>query len=180
MKNPTNLILIVLSLGLFYTFTSPQYQDMKALQTSANEYRDVIANVSHIAETRDALLVNYEQMPRAELGRLSKILPDNVDTVRLALDLDTIAARYGISIKDVRIETKTDPNAALAVLPDHALPYEKVPVTFTFISNYPNFMKMLGDLEKSLRIMDVKSASFKVSETGLYEHKLTVDTYWLK
>lgn len=180
MTNPKNLILILLSVGLFYTFTSPQYEDVRALQASAGEYRNVIENVSRIAETRDALLVDYQSIPTDELVRLEKILPDNVDTVRLALDLDTIAARYAISIKDVQVDTKVDPNAALLVLPEHAEPYEKVTVSFSFISNYENFMKMLSDLERSLRIMDVKSVTFKVSDTGLYEHRMSVETYWLK
>ena len=36
------------------------------------------------------------------------------------------------------------------------------------------------DLEKSLRIMNVKSISFKASDNGLYEHQITLETYWLK
>jgi hypothetical protein len=180
MKSPKNLILLLLSIGLFYTFTSPQYKEVKALQASVGEYRNVIENVSRIAEARDALLLDYETIPLNQLEHLEKILPDNVDTVRLALDLDTIASRYAISIKDVQVDNKVDTNAALIFLPEHALPYEKVTVSFSFISNYQNFMRMLGDLEKSLRIMDVKTVSFKISESGLYEHRMTVETYWLK
>lgn len=179
MSNPKNLILIVLAIGLFYTFGSPQYKQVKALQNSAAEYRDVIENVSRIAEARDALLIDFEAIPRIERDKLLKVLPNNVDSVRLALDLDTIAGRYGIAIKNVSVDSKADPNAALAVLPDD-LPYEKAIVTFSFVSNYNNFMSFLGDLEKSLRIMDVKSVVFRVTENGLYEHTLQVETYWLK
>lgn len=180
MNNPKNLILIVLAVGLFYTFTSPQYQEVKVLQASANEYQKVIENVSRIAEARDALLVSYEAIPRIERDKLLKVLPNNVDSVRLALDLDTIAGRYGIAIRNVRVDTKADPNAASIVLPDHKLPYEKAIVTFGFISNYENFIRLLTDLERSLRIMDIKSVSFRVAETGLYEHQIQVETYWLK
>lgn len=180
MKNPTNLALILLSIGLFYTFTSPEYQKVKALEASASEYNNVLGNISQIAETRDKLLVNYQAIPKSQIDRLSKILPNNVDTVRLALDLDTIAGRYGITLKDVQVETKGDPNAALVVVTDKSLPYEKVIVSFSFISDYANFTKLVNDLEKSLRIMDVKTVSFKALETGLYEHKISVETYWLK
>jgi Tfp pilus assembly protein PilO len=180
MTNPKNLILIVLAIGLFYTFGSPQYQEVKTLQASANEYQDVIENVSRIAAARDALLVEYESIPAIERDKLLKVLPNNVDSVRLALDLDTIAGRYGIAIKDVSVDAKADPNAALAVLPDNKLPYEKAVVTFSFVSNYENFVRLLSDLEKSLRIMDIKSVSFRVAPNGLYEHELQVETYWLK
>ena len=180
MKNPTNLIFILLSIGLFFSFTSPRYQEVKTLQASAAEYRNVIENISRIAETRDRLLVNYEAIPRAQIERLEKILPNNVDTVRLALDLDALSGRYGITLKDVQVETKSDPNAALVAVSDKRLPYEKVTVSFSLISNYPNFVKMLADLERSLRIMDVKAITFKALDIGLYEHKMTVETYWLK
>ncbi len=180
MKNPTNLILVFLAIGLFYTFTSPIYQDTKALRVSSYEYRSVIENVSRIAETRDALLLSYESISPLEKERLLKVLPDNIDAVRLALDLDTIAGRYGVAIKDVQVETKPDQNLSLAVLPGQAQVYQNATVTFSFISSYENFTKLLGDLERSLRIMDVKSVNFRTADSGLYEHRVTVITYWLR
>lgn len=180
MKNPINLVLILLALGLFFTITSPQWENVKTLQASARDYQNVIQNVERIAETRDRLLVNYEAIPKKEIDRLAKILPDDVNAVELAVDLDTIAARHGISIKNVQIDSSTNANAALIVLPEYDKPYDKIAVSFSFISNYANFTRFLADLEKSLRIMDVKSASFNTEETGLYEHKLTIETYWLK
>jgi hypothetical protein len=179
MKNPSSLILLILAVALFYVFTSPEYQKVKALQASATEYSDVIDNVSKIADSRDALLVDYDAIPLAERDRLSKVLPDNVDTVRLALDLDTIARRYNIALKNVQVE-RADSNSSLAVLPDSTVPYQKVVVTFGFNASYENFARFLGDLEKSLRIMDVKSVSFRVNDNGFYEHEMKVETYWLQ
>ncbi len=173
------LILILLALGLFYTFTRPQYRQAKELRATAAEYSEIIDNVEKIAETRDRLLVDYEKIPPVELDRLTKVLPDNVDSVRLALDLETIASAHGISISDVKVETDVDRGVSLPQLPEYALPYGKVAVSFSFVSNYGNFTSFLSDLEKSLRVMDVKRASFRVSETGFYEHGITVETYWL-
>lgn len=180
MNKSTSLILILLSLGIFYTFTMSQYGDAETLAAQAAEYRNVIDNVKRIAEARDNLLNSFESIPQAEKDRLVKVLPDNVDTVAIARDLDTIAARYGISIKSVQIEDKSVVDPAAITLPDNSLPYEKAYVSFSFISNYANFERFLADLEKSLRIMDIKTISFQVSETGLYEHKIIVQTYWLK
>lgn len=180
MNHPRNLILIVLAVGLFYTFSSPQYREVQGLQASAAEYRSVIENVSRIAEARDALLDNYEAIPARERDKLLKVLPNSVDAVRLALDLDTIAGRYGIAIRNVKVDSLADPNAALAVLPNNDVPYKKAVVTFNFVSNYENFIRFISDLEKSLRIMDVKSVNFRVSENGIYEHNVQVETYWLK
>ena len=169
-----------MSVGLFYTFTNIQYQEVKKLQTLANEYQNVLRNASAIVELRDRLLVTYNTLPKGEIERLNKVLPDHIDTVRLALDLDSIASRYGISIKSVQTSTGANAGSDLIVLPENPVPYEKATLSFSFISNYDNFMSLLGDLEKSLRLMDIKSISFQTSESGLYAYEIAVETYWLK
>lgn len=181
MKDNVAIILILLAVGLFYTFTNSEFQDVKELQALANEYEDVLDNASEIIELRDSLLTTYATVPKSEIERLNKVLPDNVDTVKMALDLDGMASKYGISIKSIK--TSTDPTVvdpSLMVLPEYAKPYEKALVSFSFVSTYENFKNMLIDIEKSLRIMDVKSVSFQAKESNLYEYQISVDTYWLK
>ncbi len=170
----------MLSIGIFYTFTSPQYGAAKQLAAQAAEYENVIDNVSRISEARANLMSSYEAIPAVEKERLEKALPDNADAVGLARDLDTIASQYGIAIKSLQVSTMPDPNAAAIVMPDGGAAYDKATVSFSFVSNYPNFIKFLKDLEKSLRIMDVKSVVFQVGQNGLYEHQLVIETYWLK
>lgn len=176
----SSLILIALAIGLFYTFTAGQYSDMKSLSALAAEHRNVLRNVTRIAESRNNLQSNYDAIPQEEKERLFKVLPDNMDTVTLARDLDAIAAEHGISIKSVQVETNPKSESATIALPEATVPYEKATVSFSFISDYPHFVEFLSDLEKNLRIMDMKSATFRVAESGLYEHQLTVETYWLK
>ena len=180
MTKPTAIILLILSLGIFYTITSPQYESVKGLSALSQEYKGVLDNISRIMETRDSLLASYEAIPKAEIEKLSKVLPDGIDTVSLAKDLDSIASQYGISINKVEVESKDTQNSDLIVLPEYEAPYETNSVSFSFISNYDNFLKLLRDIEMNLRIMDIKSATFEVGEGSLYEHSITVDTYWLR
>ncbi|MDO8590034.1 MAG: hypothetical protein Q7R69_02075 [bacterium] len=180
MKHNTAIVLLLLSVGIFYTFTNAQYQDVKKMYALSNEYQNVLQNVSAITELRDRLLVTYETFPKTEIERINKSLPDNIDTVRLALDLDGMAARYGISIKDIQAVTGTSEDATLIVLPGNENVYEKVTVSFGFIATYANFTRLLADIERSLRIMDIKSISFRVGESNLYDYKIVAETYWLK
>lgn len=179
MKDTTAVILLLLSIGIFYTFTSGQYQEVKKLQTLANEYENVLKEASAIEELRDSLLNTYTAIPKAEIERLNKVLPNTVDTVQLAFDLDGMASKYGISIRSVKTNTDTS-NQDLSVLSDQAPTYSKANVTFSFISNYANFKQMLADVEKSLRLMDISTISFQSQESGLYDYQISADTYWLK
>jgi len=180
MKTNTSIILLLLSLGLFYVFTNIQYRDVKELQVLANEYQSVLENASAIVDLRDNLLVTYTAFPKEKIERISKVLPDNIDTVRLALDLDDMASRYGISIKSIQTTIGGTDDTGLIVLPANVSGYGKALITFGFISSYENFKLFLADIEKSLRIMDIKSISFQVGESNFYDYKVTVETYWLK
>lgn len=178
MNRTSALILILLSIGIFYTFTTRQYGDAQALADQAKEYRNVIDNAQKIAEARDNLLTSYESIPATEKDRLAKALPSNIDTVEIARDLDGIAGGYGITLKNIQVDTKSS-NGQI-VLPDYQAPYNKVTISFTFVASYQSFVKFMEDLEKNLRIMDVKSVHFEVGENNLYEHTVVVETYWLK
>lgn len=180
MKNTTALLLIILAVALFYTFTRPMYSGAKELALTASEHKNVLRNISDIIATRDRLLGNYNSISKAEIERLSKALPQNVDTVRLALDLDNIAAKYGISITSVSLDSDSEQDNNQIVLPGSKNAYEKALVSVTFVSNYENFRSFLADLEKSLRIMDVRSVSFTTLDSGLYEHDILLETYWVQ
>ncbi|MBI2673951.1 MAG: hypothetical protein HYX23_01570 [Candidatus Zambryskibacteria bacterium] len=180
MKNNTAIILLLLSIGLFYTFTNGQYQEVQRLYALSSEYKGILQNIAAIVELRDRLRITYAALPVAEIERVNKVLPDHIDTVRLALDLDSMASRYGISIDSIKVEVGAAEGADLAVLPEYAEVYDKATVSLSFVSSYANFRRLLADVEKSLRIMDIKSVSFKSNESGLYEYEMSVETYWLK
>ncbi len=150
------------------------------MRASALDYKNVLDNLSLITETRDRLLVNYAAIPKTEIERLAKILPDNVDTVKMAQELNSIASRYGLSIKSVRIDKSSAQDAAQPVLPEFEKPYDKIALSFSFVSNYANFRKFTEDLGKNLRIMNVKSLAFVNGPTGSSEYQVSVETYWLK
>lgn len=179
MKNSSSIILILISVGLFYTFISPQYQKTGALRAEADEYKGVIDNVNMLVETRDRLMDQYRDFPKLEVERLNKILPDDVDMVRLAKDLDSIASAQGISISRISVEADKDDDAR-AIIESGVSTHEDSMVSFEFISTYESFKRFMADLEDSLRISDIESVSFEVGESNLYEYRVSMRTYWLK
>ena len=180
MKNNTAIVLILLSVGLFYTFSNGQYKDVQEIQAVANEYRNVLGSASDVVQLRDNLMVTYNMFPVEEIDRINKILPDNIDTVELALDLDTMASAHDISIKSVQTTMNKGDSRGLIVLPENAGVYEKATISISFVANYENFMRLIADIERSLRIMDIKLISFQANDSGLYEYKISAETYWLK
>lgn len=180
MKNSTAFILLLISVGLFYTIISPRWEKVQGLRSQEAQYKEILANVESLSARRDDLEVKFGNVPPTEVARLEKILPSTVDTVALAMNFDSIASRYGISIKSIRtVESQVDTGSGI-IQSSGAEPYGSVVVSFSFVSTYPNFKRFLADIEKSLRIIDVKSVSFATTESGIYEFQIAVQTYWLK
>lgn len=178
MKNSTAFILLLISAGLFYTFIMPQYAKVKELRAQAASYRSVLDSATEVAQRRDELSLKYQALPKDEIANLEKILPEGVDIVELAINLDTIASKYGISVKGIKVGSDRENNTT-SVVSTQSGPYKKVTVSFDFVASYDNMRKFLKDLETNMRIIDVRSLSFTAAENGLNDYRVTADTYWI-
>ena len=182
MKSLMPLLLIVLSIGLFYTFISPHYENVQMLSTQANQYEDALKKSEELRVVRDNLLTEYNSLPRADIDRLMRIVPDSLDGVKLVADIDAVAGRHGITVSEVKISEDTSSNPQGIVDVADAKPYLSTSIAFKFTSTYSNLTKFLGDLEKSLQVVDVKSLSFTSgkSKNDLYTYDIAIQTYNLK
>ena len=55
-------------------------------------------------ETRDTLNNKYNTFSKTDLDKLNKILPDNVDNIKLILDIQRIAQTYGMDIQNIKFD----------------------------------------------------------------------------
>lgn len=175
------IILILLSAGLFFGFIDPTYNDIQKILQEEAKFDQALDKSKELQEVRDRLLSRYNTFSTNDLSRLTKLLPDNVDNVRLVLDIDNIASVYGIRVKNVAISKALDSQAG--VIGPKKKPYDSVILSFSITSSYENLIQFIKDIERSLRIVDVTEISLIPSKTGeenLYEYNIGIKTYWLK
>lgn len=179
MKLLTPLIFIALAAAIFFWYIDPTYAQLKGLLAQQSELNQALSRSRELQDVRDQLLSRYNTFPQAELDKLQKLLPDHIDNVRLILDLDSMAAKYGMRVRNVTSEGDTS-RAASGELGADSSPYESVVLSFTVTGPYTTFRQFLADLEQSLRLMDVVGLTFTAADTGVYDYTLRVKTYWLK
>jgi Tfp pilus assembly protein PilO len=180
-RNLTPLILIVLALGIFFTFTNGRIQELKSIQTVNAGYLQAINNSVTLIQSRDAVLKDYNSLSDDDKARLDKMLPDNVDNVRLIIDITNIASRHGIPLKDITANTAAGGSSdASAGSPSSNAVSGTVSVSFSFSSSYENFLAFLGDIQSSLRILDISHLTVTSNTTGTYDYSVQLQTYWLK
>lgn len=197
MKNIIASLLIVSAGGLFYVYVSPTYEEIKALRVEKAEYDDALADSQKVQEKRDELLERYNtDFSPNDLESLEKLLPSRVDNIRLIIEIDGIAAKYGMVLKNVQVSASAADTSGSADFPNQAMPGAEAPsygtaqFSFEVSGSYETYRSFIKDLEYSLRIIDLREISFaaekndsdaKTGRTGFdrYDFKTAIETYWL-
>ncbi|HEU5114798.1 MAG TPA: type 4a pilus biogenesis protein PilO [Candidatus Paceibacterota bacterium] len=178
MSNIVSLILRIASFGLFFGYVDPTYTNVQKLGQDKADYDKALSNSKELQAERDKLLEQYNKMDKDEVSKLSKLLPDNIDNIRLIIDIDEMAKNYKMRIRNF----KTDATSKSDTIGRDNTPYGTLTLSFTTTAPYNTFLAFLHDLERSLRVLDVTGVQFSVGnqQNQIYDYNVTVKTYWLK
>ncbi|MEN9524456.1 MAG: hypothetical protein RL536_525 [Candidatus Parcubacteria bacterium] len=193
-RNVTAIILIVLAIGIYVTFTRAKLAEVNQVREVNNQYTLALANANELIKVRDSVLEDYNNIDEKDRSRLDKMLPNTVDNIRLIIDLNDFALNRGVFLKNVKavassVATKpqsTPPvrpagagtNAASGNIPTPIL--DTVNVSFGWTSAYQQGIDFLRDLEADLRIMDVTHLNLTANANGTYDFDASIKTYWLR
>jgi Tfp pilus assembly protein PilO len=190
-----SIIAIVLAVALFVGYTKPTYEKIENVKRDIVKFDQALAKSKELQELKRGLLSRYNTFSERDLIRLNKLLPDHVDNVRLVLDLDNLASRYGMAVQNVLISKSVEENpqevtvlGSLGVQNDK---FDSLTLQFATVGSYSNFVRFLEDLESSLRIVDLIGLTIEEAnlssedekdklEEPLYEYNVAIRTYWLK
>ncbi len=172
------LILIILAAGLFFGLTSPLMEEVRALDAQANTLNSALTNGKELQVVRDSLLSKFKNFSEEDRTRLDKVLPNSVDNVRLIIDIDNIASRFGMTLRNVRLNSNKDATAT-SVGPTGKR-YATLGLTFTVSSSYENIKRFIADLERNLRISDVTGVTFTSGDKDQGDYTIDLTTYWYK
>ena len=183
-KSILAILFIGVSIGMFILYIQPTYQATQENRTKVASFDEALSKTRQIQELKASLLARRNDFSAENLDRLHKMLPDHVDNVRLVLDLDGIAANYGIRLQDVGIQQAVADGASeTTVLEGGAAqnhPYQSLQLTVKIVATYEEFMLLLKDLEASLRIVDFTNFTITpATKPDTYSFGVAVRTYWL-
>lgn len=195
-------ILIGIAGAVFFVFSNPIYNEISALNSDVASYNEALDNSKMLENERDKLTSKYNAINPEDLTKLKKLLPDNVDNIRLILEIEQIALPYGMVLKDVKYNAASasakEKDAAAkgpaiqgGVIGKTPKDYGIFDLEFSTSGTYDNFISFTKDLESNLRIVDISSISFSSNTTGsdsnskatgpeIYRYDFKIKTYWLK
>ncbi len=192
-RNSTALILVILAIGIYFTFTRGQLEQARAIKVVNDEYALANKNAMKLIEVRDNVLEQYKKISEDDQIRLDKMIPSTVDNIQLIIDLNEVAFQHGFALKNIKagaaatLQTgsagsqnanASASNARVAGISNPTL--DTVTISFSATAPYLEFISFMQDLEANLRIMDLTRLSMKVTDTGVYDYGVELKTYWLR
>jgi Tfp pilus assembly protein PilO len=182
------VILFGLAGAIFFLYTEPTYSGTGSLQAQISQYNLALSKAQQLDALKTKLVNQYNSMDPAQISRLETMLPDSVDNIGLILDLNNLAARYGLALENVDVSTPGSSAAqtgAVGGTGSGSQKYDSLGLQFATYGTYDQFRSFLVALEQSLRMVDLQTLSITRQSTtggagGLYRYDMTLKTYWLK
>lgn len=176
------------AVAIFFVYTQPTYETTRSMQAQNGQYDQALAKANELQQLKQTLLSRYNALDPAALERLQKLLPDHVDNVRLILDIDSLATRYGLGLENVEVgapESSGNTKTIAGTIGSQSRVYDSLTLRFNTHGTYASFSAFMKDLESSLRIVDLENLEIsreRVLSSGVlsYRYSLTLRTYWLK
>jgi len=194
----TSILALAVAGAVFFVYTQPAYNSVKDLQTQITEYNAALDKARELQELKRSLLARYNTFGTDQLDRLARMLPDHVDNVRLVLDLDNMATRYGMAVQNVVISKKAEvekTTTVIGAIGEQKQKYDSLTLEFSTRGTYTDFAQFIRDLEASLRIVEVDHVSITPETTAppldekgkplpqpepIYRFDISLRTFWLK
>ncbi len=179
MSSTAILSYLVLSISVVYAFIMPFIGNSSRLLGEKARYQEALDQVSNIEAKKNALETEFKQISAAQINKVETLIPSSLNFVKLIADIDAAASKYGISID--KVSSTNNSSAAGSISETQNIEdYNSATISFEFASTYTQFNDFLNDLEKSLRILDIKSIQITTGENTVYTYKLSLSTYWSK
>ncbi|MFT7328337.1 MAG: Tfp pilus assembly protein PilO [Crocinitomicaceae bacterium] len=181
MKNIFSIFIIIISIATFVLVVQPQYTEIKEMQKKETDLEDVLDNARKLQSLRDSLLEKRNEISETDITRLEKLIPESADNVKLILEFEQIADRHDLQI-EAASTVKEEEGEQTQSFDIEKNDYGTITLDFTINGGYTNFISFLKDIEKNLRITDIRSLNINPPDgnDAVYSYDISIDTYWLK
>jgi Tfp pilus assembly protein PilO len=169
-----SVILLIISIAAFFWWVNPRYENAKILSAQLSSSNSALASAKELESLRASLVDKENSFKQEDLAKLQKLLPDNVDNIRLFLNIQGVAARYGTSIQDISVAGQDQKTTGTQAIGPSDKQYNQMTLSFSISTSYENLGLFIKDLEKSLRIVEIKSLSFVADNKNPNHYKVAI------
>lgn len=164
MRYITAILFSSLAAGLIVAYAYPTYQEIGTIKARQVELQDYIKKASVAQAKIDDLEARYQKFPEGASDRMTIMIPESVDDVRLTMDLTNLAAQHGLSLANPTIKK---------VAVDKGSKLQQYDVSFSIEAPYSTFRNFLNDIQYWLQIRDITSLTITPGDTAAAPMKVS-------
>lgn len=189
------ILLLVVSGVAVFTIVVPKFDDIRSTQEETAQYEEALESAFAMNARLDALTNQIDSLSQQERYRLSRLVPETVDPLRLAYDLEVLVERTGMFLISIGVAeevlepdpVETTPPVGSATSDDAFARSDRanlkqmavLPVTITVAGEYTQFKQLLAAIENSAQLLEVQNISFESTGSDLTQYVISVEAYGL-
>lgn len=178
MKLLLPIVIIAAAVLIFVSWTQPKFLEIQQTQLLEADYNNALADSRKLQKIRDVFLSEYNSISPSDLERLNKLLPLNMEAIKLIIEIESIAKGRNIRLKQIDVERVSSSAKGDYSASGRAKNYNVVPLSMNVSGSYDNLLTFLGDLEGSLHLLDIEEMNFSAGSIEPYEFSIRASTYW--
>ena len=170
------VILILLAVAVYGVYVDPLYSAIQRDLVKESEVKAALVESDQAKKKLDEITRRYENFPADADQKLSEIIPEKIDRIRLLIEPTTFLEENGFPAESIVVASgPADTKDA---------PYRTHSITFSISASYDTFREFLHVLESSLVLRDMAMVSFDVAPTvslgGSAKPELAIHKYNIK
>ena len=182
----SQIALIILSLGIIFTYIKPALGEIGTLQDNIAVYQTERQKVTDVNQKLERVASAVNSISPDDQKRLLTYMPDQVDSVAVPRDLNSIAQTAGVILSQIKYEGPQEGAAASGFVDPSQLPVssgfsnfepEAHIFTFQFEASYDQIKTVLGLIEKNAYPLEVREMSIEKTEGGFLSVNMKLVTY---
>lgn len=178
------LFLMLLAGTIYVLYIDASIKNIKQQLAKEEEINGYLELAKEARGKLDEIELQYKNFPPDANKKLSIILPESIDSLKLIIDVNTVAKRHGLQVLGPAV-TGADGDA------QKSGGYAKYKLNFKVSATYPAFQEFLGDIQKSLALRDFNNVAFTATtekdaagnvskpENAIYDYQVELMSYAL-
>ena len=182
----SQIALIVLSLGIIFTYIKPVLGEIGTLQDNITVYQTERQKVTNVNQKLDRIVSAVSAISADDQRRLLTYIPDQVDAVAVPRDLNSIAQTAGVILSQIKYEGPQESSTASGFVDPSLLPVtssfmdfkpEAHVFTFEFEASYEQVKVVLAAIEKNAYPLEVHEMTVEKTEGGFLSVNMKLVTF---
>lgn len=163
------VVLIVTSLVIIFTFINPSFETIRATQNETYQYQEAVGKASELNARLQELVMAKESFDPADLDKLERLVPTKIDKLQVMKDIESIFENRNMKIDSLSASDEISP--AMGVTVEGQPVVEGISVTYqdfeiTFTGTYEQLKEVLTLMEANATLLEIMELNFEVAASS--------------